>query len=468
VNEKRDRIDLIRGKPLSNEEIDALIESSYDGLYITDGNANTIKVNRAYERITGLKRENLLGRNMEELVRDKVFDHSVTLKVLKKHEPVTIMQNVVGNKKIMVSGNPIFDRKGDIILVVTNVRDVTELVELRMKLEESKKLSSLYYEALLQHEQHEHVLRDLVVKSRAMNRVIQQAIKVSNVNTSVLLIGESGVGKTMLAKIIHKLSPRNNRPFVKINCGAIPENLIESELFGYEKGAFTGALTSGKAGMIEMAHTGTLFLDEIGELKLDLQVKLLNFIDDRSFKPVGGVIQKNADVRILAATNVDLKKLVGEGKFREDLYYRLNVVPVFIPPLRERKEDIPVLVFKFLNELNDKFGFKKRLSKEVLDSLANYAYPGNVRELINVVERIVIMSDGDEVTSEDLPSELVGNTGLNYDLLMGLDLKDAVGLFESELIRKTLKNYNTLSSAAKVLKVHPSTLSRKLKRHQSE
>ena len=217
-----------------------------------------------------------------------------------------------------------------------------------------------------------------------------------------------------------------------------------------------------------MAHTGTLFLDEIGELKLDLQVKLLDFIDDRSFKPVGGVVQKNADVRILAATNVDLKKLVGEGKFREDLYYRLNVVPVFIPPLRERKEDIPVLVFKFLNILNDKFGFKKRLSKEVLDCLTNYTYPGNVRELINIVERTVIMSDGDEVTLEDLPSELVGNTGLNYDLLMGLDLKDAVGLFESELIRKTLKNYNTLSSAAKVLKVHPSTLSRKLKRHQSE
>ena len=456
----------LNGKSLTYEEIDALIESSYDGLYITDGNANTIKVNRAYERITGLSRDRLLGRNMRELVEEGVFDNSVTLEVLKKRRPVTLMQSVMGNKKVMVSGNPIFDKDGKIILVVTNVRDVTELVELRMKLEESKRLSSLYYQALLQQEQYEQVLENLVAKSKAMNRVIQQAIKVSGVNTSVLLIGESGVGKTMLAKIIHNLSPRKKCPFVKINCGAIPENLIESELFGYEKGAFTGALDSGKAGMIEMANTGTLFLDEIGELKLDLQVKLLNFIDERVFKPVGGVSPKEADVRIIAATNVDLKKLVREGRFREDLYYRLNVVPISIPPLRERKEDIPILVLKYLREMNEKLGFKKKFSQEVLDCLTNYSFPGNVRELINIVERIVIMSEGDEVLLSDLPSELTGNNPLNYEYLKDLNLKEAVGMFESEFIRKTLENYNSISSAAKVLKVHPSTLIRKMRRYR--
>jgi PAS domain S-box-containing protein len=452
-------------KSLTYEEIDALIESSYDGLYITDGNANTIKINRAYERITGLKREKLLGKNMRELVEKGIFDNSVTLEVLKKRRPVTIMQNVMGNKKVMVSGNPIFDRAGKIILVVTNVRDVTELVELREKLEESQRLRSLYYQALLQQEQYDRVLENMVVKSKVMNHVIQQAIKVSGVTTSVLLVGESGVGKTMLAKIIHNLSPRKKRPFVKINCGAIPENLIESELFGYEKGAFTGALDTGKAGMIEMAHTGTLFLDEIGEVKIDLQVKLLNFIDERSFKPVGGVSTKEADVRIIAATNIDLKKLVEVGRFREDLYYRLNVVPIFIPPLRERREDIPILVFKYLNKLNKRLGFKKRFSQEVLDCLTNYAYPGNVRELINIVERIVIMSEGDEVLISDLPSELTGNSTLNYEYLKNLDLKEAVGMFESELIKKTLKNHNTISSAARVLRVHPSTLIRKMRRY---
>ncbi len=455
----------LKEKSLTYEEIDALIESSYDGLYITDGQANTIKVNRAYERITGLKRDKLLGRNMRDLVKEGVFDNSVTLEVLKKRRPVTIMQNVMGNKKVMVSGNPIFDKDRRIILVVTNVRDITELVELRMKLEESKRLSSLYYQVLLHQEQYEQVLENLVAKSKAMTRVIEQAIKVSGVSTSVLLIGESGVGKTMLAKVIHNLSPRKKCPFVKINCGAIPENLIESELFGYEKGAFTGALDSGKAGMIEMADTGTLFLDEIGELKLDLQVKLLNFIDERTFKPVGGVTQKEADVRIIAATNVDLKKLVREGRFREDLYYRLNVVPISIPPLRERKEDIPILVLKYLEEMNEKLGFEKRFSQEVLDCLTNYPYPGNVRELINIVERIVIMSEGDEVILSDLPSELTGKNALNYEQLKGRNLKEAVGMFESEFIKKTLRNYNTISSAAKELRVHPSTLLRKMRRY---
>jgi len=455
----------LREKFLTYEEIDALIESSYDGLYITDGEANTIKVNRAYERITGLKRDNLLGRNMRELVEAGVFDNSVTLEVLKKRRPVTIMQSVMGNKKVMVSGNPIFDRNGNIILVVTNVRDVTELVELRMKLEESKRLSSLYYQALLQQEQYEKVLENLVAKSKAMTRVIQQAIKVAPVGTSVLLIGESGVGKTMLAKVIHNLSPRKNCPFVKINCGAIPENLIESELFGYEKGAFTGALDSGKAGLIEMADTGTLFLDEIGELKLDLQVKLLNFIDERIFKPVGSVKQKEADVRIIAATNVDLKTLVKEGRFREDLYYRLNVFPIFIPPLRERKEDIPILAFKYLNELNKKLGFNKRFTQEVLDYLTGYTYPGNVRELINIVERIMVMSEGDDIVLSDLPSELTGGNPLNYKYMKDLDLKDAVGMFESEFIKKTLENYNSISSAARVLGVHPSTLLRKIRKY---
>ncbi len=458
-------IEKYREKYFNSEEIDALMESSYDGLYITDGNANTIKVNRAYERITGLNRNNLLGRNMRDLVNDGVFDKSVSLEVLKKQKPVTIMQDVMGNKKVMVTGNPIFDRSGKIVLVVTNVRDVTELVELKAKLEESKKLSSLYYQALLQREQYDRILEDIVAKSKLMNHVVQQAIKVSNVNTSILLVGESGVGKTMLARVIHNLSPRKACPFVKINCGAIPENLIESELFGYEKGAFTGALDSGKAGMIDMANTGTLFLDEIGELKLDLQVKLLNFIDERTFKPVGGTRQKDADVRIIAATNVDLKKLVDEGKFREDLYYRLNVVPIYIPPLRERKEDIPILLFRFLNEMNEKLGYRKRFSQEVMDCLTNYFYPGNVREMINIVERLVVMSDGEEVVLSDLPSEITRNNPLNYEYLKKLDLKNAVRMFESEFIKKALENYNSISSAAHSLRVHPSTLLRKMRRY---
>jgi len=450
-----------------HRELEAIFESSYDGFYIADGNANTIRVNKSYERITGLSRGKLIGRNLNDLVAEKVFDSSVTLEVLKKKKPVTIMQEVMENKQIMVTGTPIFDDQGDIAIVVTNVRDITELIELRGELEETRQLSSRFHQSLLEHAGIEHALQEMVVKSRQMMRVVGTAIKVASVDNSVLLQGESGVGKSMLARLIHMISPRKDRPLVKINCGAIPDSLMESELFGYEEGAFTGAVEGGKAGLFETAHTGTVFLDEIAELRVDLQVKLLEMIEEKTFKRVGGTKSTAVDVRIIAATNKDLLKMVKEGQFREDLYYRLNVVPITIPPLRRRREDILPLAMKVIETFNHAHGTRILLGPRVIDRLKRYDFPGNVRELINVLERMMIMCENERIGVNDLPEEIrdlsCGPQTLDTE---GLTLKESVQRLEMQMIRAALESSGSLAEAAGALDIHPTTLWRKMTRYE--
>lgn len=466
ISEYESIISELKGYQKLHQQLDAIIESSSDGLYITDGQARTIRVNQAYERITGLKRENLLGFNMRDLVNAGVFDRSVSLEVLKERKACSIIQTVMDDKIVLVTGNPIFDEDGEIVLVVTDVRDMTELNELRLKLEESRQLNSRFREVLLEQERYEHVLKDMVIKSEAMVKVVKRAVKVSGVEASVLITGESGVGKSMLARIIHQLSPRKDRPFIKINCGAIPDSLMESELFGYERGAFTGASTTGKAGLIEMAHTGTVFLDEIGDLKLDMQVKLLQVIEEKTFTRVGATRPQTVDARILAATHHDLKVLVERGLFRKDLYYRLNVIPIGIPPLRERKDDIPILIHRIMGNFNRNPNSRKHISPEVIDRLMVYAYPGNVRELVNIMERMLILSEGPDITPADLPGDVSapGAGGNGADLGNGT-LKEAMEALELRMITKALKRHKSLSEAARRLGVHPSTLCRKAARH---
>lgn len=449
-----------------HRELEAIFDSSYDGFYLADGQANTIRVNKSYERITGLSRKKLIGKNMNVLVAEKVFDSSVTLEVLKKREPVTIMQEVMGDKQIMVTGTPIFDEQGDIVLVVTNVRDITELIDLRAELEESRQLSSRYHQSIIEQEGIEHALREMVIKSQPMMQVVKTAIKVAGVDNSVLIQGESGVGKSMLARLIHQISPRKDHPFVKINCGTIPESLMESELFGYEKGAFTGADKNGKAGLFETGHTGTVFLDEIAELRQDLQVKLLEMIEEKTFIRVGGIRSILVDVRIIAATNRDLLKMVKDGHFREDLFYRLNVVPIKIPPLCQRREDIPSLVMKILETHNRDHGSDIRLDSKVIDRLKHYEFPGNVRELINVMERMIIMCENEQIGIDDIPAEILDFSRISQTLDMeGLSLRESLRKWEIKLIRNALEHSGSIASAANRLEIHHSTLWRKMARY---
>lgn len=446
-------------------ELEAIIESSYDGLYITDGRANTIRVNRAYERITGLHREDLIGRGMHDLVEKHFFDHSVTLEVLKKRAPVTIMQVVTGDKQVIVTGTPIFDEAGEIALVVTNVRNITELNQLKAELENSRRIASRMAQTLAEQDAVDHAIQQMVIKSQSMMRVVRMAIKVAGTQAPVLLQGESGVGKSMLARIIHQISDRKERVFLKINCGTIPATLMESELFGYEKGAFTGAMPGGKAGMLETAHMGTVFLDEIAELPPEMQVKLLEVIEEKTFTRVGGVRPLAVDVRIIAATNQDLIEMIRQGKFREDLYYRLNVVPIAIPPLRQRREDIVPLVMKLMESLNRRHGTAKRIDPRVIDRLMEYNFPGNVRELINIVERMVIMSESERLCAQDLPEEALAPACALPMAADGASLREAVQALEAHLIQNALAKAPSLAAAAEYLDLHPTTLWRKMARY---
>ena len=449
-------------------QLDAIIESSYDGLYITDGEANTLRVNQAYERISGLKREDLIGRNMRDLVQEGVLDRSVTLEVLRLRDPVTIMQDIAVDKHVIVTGNPFFDKNGDISLVVTNVRDITELNQLHLELEETRKISSRYQEELEELQKLKAASHELIVRSEAFRATLKQAVKVSQVDATVLITGESGVGKSLLARLIHKMSQRKDGPFIKISCGAIPENLMESELFGYEKGAFTGARTGGKAGLLEVGNGGTIFLDEIGELPLNLQVKLLDVLEDKEITRLGGTTPRSMDLRLITATNRDLKQMVREKNFREDLFFRLNVIPLHIPPLRERKEAIIPLIDHFLHESIEATGNRKSISPEVYETLVKYPFYGNVRELMNMVERMAVLSDEDVIGLKDLPPGVKeeSRSSLYGELGESLPLQEAVAKFEEEIIRKAISTHGTISKAAQILRVNQSTVSRKAKKYK--
>jgi transcriptional regulator with PAS, ATPase and Fis domain len=350
-------------------------------------------------------------------------------------------------------------------------KDITDEEKLKAELKQTKALLQRY-EWELSSLRIAHLKNsEVIYRSKAMEKLLEMVNKVANVESTVLIYGETGVGKEVLAKYIHNISDRSSGPFIKINCGAIPENLLEAELFGYEKGAFTGARSEGKPGLIEIADKGTLLLDEISELPFSLQVKLLRVLQEREFIRVGGIKTINVDVRIIAASNKDLKELVKDGKFRQDLYYRLNVVPVTIPPLRERPEDIPILAHHFLNIYNERYNRSKQLTSEVVEIFIRYSWPGNVRELENVIERMVVISEDNQITKKDLPGEFFNKEEMNNSagvyVSRLMPLKEASALVEYQLIKQAIEEGGSTYKAAEILGVDQSTIIRKLKRYES-
>ena len=448
-------------------KISDIIESSYDGIYITDGEANTIMVNKAYERIAGIRVEELIGRNMKDLVKEGYISRSATLLVLENRMVNTIEQDFKTGKKALVTATPVFDNEGHITMVVTNVRDITELYELKEMLHEKENLTRKYSIELEKMRIELLKNTDLIVRDQKMLYAVQMAKRVAPLDTTVLLTGETGVGKDEVAKFIYKNSSRSAKQLIKINCGAIPKPLIEAELFGYEKGAFTGASKEGKLGLFEIADEGTLFLDEIGELPLDMQVKLLRVLQDNEFQRVGGVKPIRTDVRIIAATNRNLQEMVEKKTFREDLYYRLNIVPINIPPLRERQDDIIPLINYFLCRLNKKYGFKKTLSSEAMNCMFKYEWRGNVRELKNIVERVMVMSNVDNISTKDLPEE-IKTWGDEHHILLESDvvpLKTALDKVEKHLLKIAFDKYGNVRDAARALEIDPATFVRKRRKH---
>ena len=446
-----------------NEVLNAIIESSFDGLFITDRNGYILRANQALERITGFEPGTLVGQNIEVLVKKGIVAQEAASLGISTDQPCTSMQTTPEGKAILWTGSPVFDEDGRVTRIVYNVRDMTELTRLEQKLEQARSLSQ-HYESQLKTLKLQYVGSDrLVVGSAAMRKLIEMVVRVGQVDSTVLITGESGTGKELIAETIHNNSRRREGPFIKVNCGAIPEHLLESELFGYEAGAFTGARREGKAGYFEMADGGTLFLDEIGELPLNLQVKLLRVLQSKEVTRVGSTRPTRVDARILAGTNRNLEEMVQNKQFREDLYYRLNVIPLYVPPLRERKEEIPLLVVHFVKLINQKYEMNKRFSPEAIEVLMKYDWPGNVRELENLVERLLVTCSGDIVKVEDLPPQFGGGTTGAAEVRVSgiLPLKDAVESVERQILEKAYAEYRTTRQIASKLRVDASTIVRK-------
>jgi PAS domain S-box-containing protein len=451
-----------------HRQLDAIFESSYDGLFVTDGKGNIVNLNKSSARLNGYIREQVIGKNIKDMVCQGFIDRSVTLEVIEKKVSVSIMQRLKNCKHIIVTGVPVFDDCGTIEFVVTNERDIGMLNLIRTQLQEAQRPAKIHVSESIPKTTDQTSVPDIVAVDAKTRQVLDSALAVAPYDTIVLLSGESGVGKGLIARLIHASSPRRNGRLVKIDCGTIPDQLLESELFGYRRGAFTGADTLGKPGRILMADKGTLLLDEIGEVPLNMQVKLLRLLEEREIVPVGDTEARRIDTRVIATTNRDLRDMVARGLFREDLYYRLSVVPIHIPPLRERPEDIPQLISACLARLSDRLGCRKTVAPEVVDILSSYTFPGNVRQLENLMERLLILCPQDEIQIHHLPEEVVASRRLidPLDILdQGLTLREAVEMFEGQLLRRALTKYGSKTKAAKALRVDPSTILRKTRKY---
>ncbi len=430
--------------------LEIIFDNLYNGIYVVDGKGVTIGVNKTFEEMSGFTNEELVGRSLYELVgKGNYFSGSASLLVLERKCPVTATYSTSTNRKLLVKGRPIYNALGEIAYVINTIWDLT-VVQYSKEIDADTARNQLLSED------------DIITCSNTMMEIIDLALRVAATDSTILLNGESGVGKSLLARTIHRSSERKAKALMQINCAAIPENLLEAELFGYESGAFTGADHKGKAGLLEIAEGGTVFLDEISELPLHLQAKLLGVIQDKTFFRVGGRTLQHADIRLIAATNKDLAELVSHGLFREDLYYRLNVVPITIPALRERREDIPTLIHHFAEKYNRKYNSYKRFSESLINQLVGLTWKGNIRELENLVERCIVTTIGDLITPDKARIP-----GITPTLPAGLGLKGLLAEREREILLQTREQYRTSRRVAAVLGISQASAARKLKQIKS-
>ncbi len=442
-----DRIKTTKSITISGTDI---LESISDGVFTVDRDWNITYFNRAAEEITGIPRNEAIGRKCWEVFRSSMCENDCALKeTLRTGKPVIgktgYIIDISGNKvPISVSTAVLRDNKGKVVGGAETFRDLSELEALRKELEGRYRVG------------------DLVSCSALMQKILEVLPAIAESPSTVLILGETGTGKELIARTIHELSPRKDGPFVAVNCGALPDTLLESELFGYKAGAFTGA-SRDKPGRVTIAEGGTLFLDEIGETTQAVQVKLLRLLQDKTYEPLGATKSQKADVRIICATNRDLLKMVHEGKFREDLYYRINVIRIELPPLRKRKEDIPMLVEQFISRFN--MLHKKKIvgiTPEALSLLMAYDWPGNIRELENTIERAFVLCNEDYIGIEHLPEEITAS-------VVKEGKKDSIkrvrDIFEARIIEEALRRNNFNKTAtARELGIHRATLFRKMKK----
>lgn len=455
-----------------NQDLNAILSTIYDEILVVNSKGELIRYSESFiSEFWDVKLKDLIGKNLLDLENKGLFTPSVTRLVLEQKKKVSVVQETKGGKKILAVGNPVFNEKGEIERIIIASRDITETTKLKTELREIKKISDQYKQELETFKNKDQLFKKIIYCSPKMERIMEHVNKISNFSSTVLISGESGVGKEVIAQAIHQLGSRSNQAFLKLNCGAIPENLLESELFGYIGGAFTGAEKSGKEGYFQKADKGILFLDEIGEMPISLQVKLLRVLQEQEVVPIGSTTPIPINVQIVAATNKRLEKMVEQGTFREDLFYRLNVIPIHVPSLRERPEDIPLLAFHFLQQINDKYNKNYHLSQDALNLLEVHSWPGNIRELQNMVERLAVSADHPTIDAHFVNQFLsIGNDFRKEKPLISKvsPLQETLDYVEEQLILLAIKQYKTTTKAAKALGVSQSSVSRKYQKILSE
>lgn len=441
-----------------------------DGIFITDHKGVALWLNDTSTIQLGASRSKLIGKHVDELEKDGFFNPSVTKDVIKKRKTVSKVQESL-NRKYLATGKlvTIPGEKTEYILV--QVKDITATVKASLKLKKAEDLLKKYWDELQQikQKQPKPLSKEFIIGTSKKHEQMMNLInQIAQYDATILLQGETGVGKSLIAEEIHLKSNRSNKPFLQINCGAIPETLLESELFGYKKGAFTGANNSGKIGLVESVDGGTLFLDEIAELPIALQPKVLQLVQHKSFIPIGASEVKKVDIRIIAATNENLFELIEERKFREDLYYRLNVVSIHIPALRERKEDIIQLIYHYFNRFTLKYGKNVTLAEELLVALQQYQWPGNIRELENMMERLVVTATSKIIDSASLPEHVLNLTNDDHHVtytLNGKRLQQYLDNIEKTIIQKAQMEFSSTRKAAQHLGLTQSSYMRRLKKY---
>lgn len=452
----------------------SILNTSIDGMYITDRHGMTLAVNRTYEHLTGLTAKDVLGKNIKDLVEDGTFDTVLNPDIVNSGKSMTRVQVTGTGRRVLLAGHPIFDYDEDVELVVTFVRDVTLMSQLQSQINHQRDLIDKFSANI----QDLSGTKTVVTESPKMKKLLTVLERVASTDATVLLLGETGVGKDVLAHKVHDMSDRASKPFFKVDCTSIPENLIESELFGYVAGAFSGASAKGKAGFFEIADKGTLFLDEIGELPLAMQGRLLRALQDGEIVRVGSTQPRKVNVRIVAATNRNLEKEVEEGNFRSDLFYRLRVAVVDVPALRDRREDILPLVHFFLDRYFHKYKKTMRLSPPAEDAFYHHNWPGNVRELENLMHSLVVTSSDGNISEADLPRVMRGarrhtesSTGVlqtDFASFDGKSLKEIMAEIEKDVLLEALKVHGSIAKVATAMKVNRTTIFRKVRKYTNE
>lgn len=441
--------------PLFRSVMDAI----EDVVMAIDKETRIVFVNKAYEKAFNVRQDMILGKKLSEIEGD-----TTAIRVLKEGKAIVHEQEFLRSAKIDSVGVSFpLKAHGEIVGGISIFNNTARYMELAAKLQRSKELNRFLQEQL-DAEPVRQCSKEFITVNGRMKQVLGMAVRVAKSGATVLIRGESGVGKEVMARIIHNNSPKSEGPFIRVNCAAIPDNLLESELFGYESGAFTGAKKTGKPGKFELAQNGTIFLDEIGDMDMSMQVKLLRVLQEKEVERIGATKPTKLDVRIVAATNQNLEEMIKEGQFRQDLYYRLNVIEVMIPPLRDRQDDIPVLAHYFIRKQSDE---ELYVSPEVTNIMLQYDWPGNVRELQNVLEHACIMRNGNRIDVNSLPQYLQPDESIGTIVRTGgnMNLKDMTAVLEKDLIQQALKKYPNRSMAISELGISRSSFYEKVKKY---